>query len=205
MAQNHPAYDSALATGKVVVRRFWKNQNSTKNQLSVQFQQEIEREPTEVGSDNFLVGLAQAGAIGNKTRPTAIFSFEATRAAQILGSEEGSCFDGSTAVVYADQFFAKLAEASGQKFEETLGIQITENFEKNPYSESQQPKVNPTTGEIIMAVNPATGTEMPVYRHTKLALQSQVQHTYVVREREAAPAAPMIAPFTVASAGEITS
>lgn len=209
MAQNHPAYDNALTTGKVVIRRFWKNERSTKNQISVQFQQLIERDPEEVGGTNFLVGLAQVGGGSNKTTPTTIFSFEATRLASILGSEAGNCFDGTSAVVLANDLFEKLAESAGQTFGQDLAIEVTENFEQNKYSTSQQPKINPTTGEIVMATNPTTGTQMPVYRHTKLVLSTECNHTFVVADREA-PATtttpdPQAMPFSISNDGSIAS
>ena len=37
------AYSNALTTGQVVVRKWWVNTNSAKNQITVQFQQEVER------------------------------------------------------------------------------------------------------------------------------------------------------------------
>lgn len=210
MAQNHPAFDSALTTGKVVIRRWWLNERSTKNQISVQFQQLIERDPEEVGSTNFLVGLAQVGGGSNKTTPTTIFSFEATRLASILGSTEGNCYDGTSAVVFANDLFEKLAESAGQKFGQDLAIEVTENFEQNKYSSSQQPKINPTTGEVVMGVNPTTNTLMPVYRHTKLVLETECNHTFVVAQREAPAAATttpesQAMPFSISNDGSIAS
>jgi len=183
----NPAYDQALATGKVVIRKWWVNTNSTKNQMTVQFQQTVERPETATTSSNALISLEQGTeALGNTTSVTALRSFSIDRAAAILKSREGDATMGSP-VYYADDFYAALGAPQGT----TLGIQVTENFTKNAYSRTQTPKVNPSSGEIVVATNPTTGTQMPVYRHTDLVFAHDCVHTFVAGETPVVATAPM--------------
>ena len=178
------AYENALATGKVVVRKWWVNTNSSKNQITVQFQQEVERPASAASANSLLIALEQGTeALGNVTRVTSLRSFNADKAAAILGSREGDATMGSP-VLFANDFYAKLGAPAGTE----LAVQVTENFEKNPYSKTQQPKVNPATGEIVMAQNPATGTNMPVYRHTDLVVASTCKHKFITPAQAEEPA-----------------
>lgn len=146
----NPLFVNALDSGKVVVRRWWYNNNSDKDQVSVQFMQQIEKE----GDNNSLLAIAQGST--NKQSVTAIFSFSADVAQAHLGSTEGS-FVTEGQPVFANDMF-------GQE----VNIQVTENFTANPYSKSHQPKINPGTGEVVTAYNAETGEDAPVYRHTEL-------------------------------------
>ena len=196
----NPAYDQALTTGKVVIRKWWFNTNSTKNQMTVQFQQAVERPTNDASSANSLLISLEQGteALGTHTRVTALRSFNADKASAILGSREGDATMGSP-VFTADDFYQKLGMPEGTQ----LAVQVTENFDKNPYSKSQTPKVNPSTGEVVVATNPVTGTQMPVYRHTDLVLADNCSHTFIASESaQAQPAA--ATPFGVAS-NEIAS
>ena len=169
------AYENALATGQVVIRKWWVNTNSTKNQITVQFQQEVERPASAASANSLLISIEQGTeALGNTTRVTALRSFNADKASAILGSPNGDATQGGN-VVFANDFYAQLGAPAGTE----LAVQVTENFEKNPYSKTQQPKVNPATGEIVMAHNDATGTEMPVYRHTDLVVASTCSHKFI--------------------------
>lgn len=203
----NPAYDSALTTGEVVIRKWWFNTNSTKNQMSLQFQQEVERPANAQQTSSLLIGLAQGQeGLGNVTRATALMSFDANIAASVLGSKEGDATMGSP-VFAAENFFKVLAENAGKEFNTKLAIQVTENFAKNPYAKKQSPKINPQSGEIIKSLNPETGTEMPVYRHTELVDAATCEHTFIVPTRATAqtetPAAAAISP--IAAFGEIAS
>jgi len=178
------AYENALATGQVVVRKWWVNTNSTKNQITVQFQQEVERPASAANANSLLISIEQGTeALGNTTRVTSLRSFNADKAAAILGSREGDATMGSP-VTFANDFYAKLGAPAGTE----LAVQVTENFEKNPYSNTQTPKVNPSTGEVVMAHNDATGTEMPVYRHTDLVIASTCKHKFITAVQETATA-----------------
>ena len=174
------AYDNALATGKTVVRRWWANARSTKNQVSVQFQQEIDGPVTAAGTDSLMIALEQGTeALGGKQRPTAIRSMSAEQAVKLLGTIEGNCYEEGNKVIFADSVYGF-----------ATGIEVKEDFTKNPYSNSQQPKSNPTTGEVVTAINAATGTAMPVYRHTKLTAAEQCTHHFIDANSEAEVAAP---------------
>ena len=183
----NPAYDQALTTGKVVIRKWWFNTNSTKNQMSVQFQQEVERPASNASAANSLLISVEQGTegLGTHTRVTALRSFDANRAAQVLGSREGDATMGSP-VMFAEDFYQKLGVPAGTQ----LSIQVTENFTKNPYSKSQSPKINPSTSEVVVATNPETGTQMAVYRHTDLVLAANCEHTFVAAEAVVKPAMP---------------
>ena len=143
-------YAEALDSGKVVVRRWWVNTQSDKDQVSVQFQQQIEKG----GDNNDLIAIAQGGS--NSQRVTAIHSFKTSVARAHLGSTEGSFVEDGQPVFGNDMF--------GQE----VNIQVIENFVPNPKSRSHEPKCNPSTGEVVMAYNPETKQDDPVYRHTEL-------------------------------------
>jgi len=182
------AYENALATGQVVVRRWWFNTNSSKNQVTVQFAQQVER-PASSAADaaSQLISLEQGTeGIGNTTTVTALRSIDADRAQAFFGSTEGNAMQGG-AVHMANDLYKSLGAAA----DVDLAIQITENFEKNPYSKTQTPKSNPSTGEVVTALNPATGTHMPVYRHTDLMLSKICSNKFIASEsQEAQTAAP---------------
>ena len=159
-------FQTALATGKVVVRRWWKNANSSKNQVSVQFIQQIER-PSDNSS---LVAIAQ-GTPSVQT-VTAIFSFAEDVALDHLGSTEGSFVEGGQPI-FAEDIFGM-----------DINIQVTENFTKNPFSAGQEPKINPSTGEVVVAFDPETRTDRPVYRHTEL-VSGTASHTFLAASQNA--------------------
>lgn len=194
------AFENALATGQVVVRRWWFNTNSSKNQVTVQFAQQIERPATSAADANSaLIALEQGTeGIGNTTVVTALRSIDATRAQAFFGSTEGNCMEGGTVHLAND-----LYKSLGAVADVDLAIQVTENFEKNPYSSTQQPKSNPSTGEVVTALNPKTGTHMPVYRHTDLMLSKICSNKFIASEsaeaQTAAPGRPAIL------AGELAS
>ena len=197
----NPAYDQALTTGKVVIRKWWFNTNSTKNQMSVQFQQEVERPENASAANSVLISLEQGTeSLGNVTRVTALRSFEANKASAILGSREGDATMGSP-VMMAEDFYQRL----GLPADTQLSIQVTENFEKNPRSKTQTPKVNPSTKEVVVATNPLTGTQMPVYRHTDLVLAGSCEHKFIAGEPQAKPAMPDLTQQFAAQSGGINS
>ena len=184
----NPAYDQALTTGEVVIRKWWFNTNSTKNQMTLQFQQAVEKPDSQVSANSMLISLEQGTEpLGNTTNVTALRSINADKATAILGSREGDATMGSP-VIEANVFYEKLGFPPGTKF----AIQVTENFEKNPYSNSHSPKVNPTTDEVVVATNPATGTQMPVYRHTELVIADTCKHTFIAGEAPKAPSTAMV-------------
>jgi len=197
---NQKAYENALNTGKCVIRRSWVNQNSSKNQVTVQFQQMVERPATDAASaTSALIALEQGtDALGTHTYVTALRSFSADKIREVLGTDTVDFYQSGTPV-FANDLYAKLGAPEGMEF----GIKVTENFEKNPYSKTQQPKANPSTGEVVVATNPATGTQMPVYRHTDLVPAQLCEHTFIASE-SAQTASTIAAPFGVTT-GELAS
>jgi hypothetical protein len=197
---NQKAYENALDTGKCVIRRSWVNTNSSKNQVTVQFQQMVERPTTDAQSAaNALIALEQGtDALGTHTYVTALRSFNADKIKEVLGSMEVDLYESGDPV-FANDLYREL----GAPEDIELAIQVTENFEKNPYSKTQSPKVNPSTGEIVVATNPVTGTQMPVYRHTDLVLAANCKHTFVAGETRNADSAQ--SPVSFGITGEIAS
>lgn len=194
----NPAYDQALATGQVVIRKWWFNQNSDKNQMTIQFQQAVERPQTQSSTTSTLIGLAQGSTLGNTTRVTTLFSADATLAANVLQSREGDATMGSP-VVTANAFFQALAQAMGTEFNGNLAIQITENLQKNPRSPKQTPKSNPNTGEVVVSYDAATGSMKPVYRHTELVDAAHCEHTFLTPQQAPVMAAAPVAQPTAAA------
>ena len=143
------AFQNALSTGKVVVRRWWVNRNNS-DQVTVQFFQLLD---TGAGPVN-LISIAQGTT--PKQTISALYSFKREIAESKLGSTEGSFVD-SDMVMFGSELFGV-----------DVSIKITENFAPNPYSKSHEPKINPSTGEVVVSYNAETGTNDPVYRHTEL-------------------------------------
>tara|TARA_R110002012_G_scaffold38211_2_gene106676 strand:+ start:257 stop:841 length:585 start_codon:yes stop_codon:yes gene_type:complete len=168
------AYENTLATGQVVVRRFWYNTQSSRDQVSVQFAQKVERPSTGVSANSSLIALEQGSEeLDNTTTVTAIRSFSAEKAREIFGATEGSFVEGGTPILGND-VYSKLGGAPTE-----VAIQVTENFTKNRYAKNHDPKINPASGEVVMAMNPATDTLMPVYRHTDIALAHLCENNFI--------------------------
>jgi hypothetical protein len=146
---NSSQYEQALASGQVIVRKWWRNENSSKDQISVQFQQELERNESDPSS----ALLADSQGITGKARPTAIRSFAAQVIIDKLGSDEGNCIEEGQPIHMAKKLFPSVP---------VLGIQVVQTFEPNELRKNHAPVVNPTTGEVKMIL----GRE--VYQHEEL-------------------------------------
>jgi hypothetical protein len=138
----------------VKVRKIWRNKNSSKNQVTVQFAQEG---VTNTGNaSNSLIALAQ-GVTASKGAVYALMSFNANEAEKYFGT---------TDVDYSQKPFEqwgsvdKLEAAIGDK----LNISVVENTTKNPNAPNQEPKINPSTGDI------QTYYGSPIFRHTELVV-----------------------------------
>lgn len=147
---NSAAYEQALATKQVVVRKWWKNENSSKNQVSVQFQQIVPRVSQDGEVDSL---LADAQGISTESRPTAIFSLAEEVAMRVLGAVEGNCYEEGKKIILGKTIFPNT---------KTLGIQVVQSFERNENRPNQEPVVNPITGEVKIIL----GRE--VYQHEQL-------------------------------------
>jgi hypothetical protein len=155
----------ALATGKAVVRRIFKNENR-KGQVTVQFMQELDTDQDE--SSMNLIAMAQG--LGSKQRVTVLFSFAENVVYEKAQLADGDYFDGEE-VVYANELFG------GKE----VSIRVFENFSPNEYRASHEPKKNPTSGEVI------TFFDQPVYRHTELVggTQDKISHAFIRNEEDA--------------------
>lgn len=156
-------------TTEVSIRKIWVNTNSDKNQVSVQFCQEVEGST----ASNALVNAAQGTSFGPSLL-TAIFSFAADKAMEYFGTTE------------ADYSDVAMAERPGiQAFEEAVGsplaISVVENTERDPNRSNQEPKINPQSGEILLHDG------SPIYRHTELVTVADVK-TRLLKHNGTAPA-----------------
>ena len=138
------SFKEALKTGKVIVRKWWYNEDSTKDQVTVLFQQEVEK-PNSEGSSKLLA--ASQGA-SYKQAVTALWSFRAEVAQDRLGSTEGNFVDEETIPVTGNEMFNLI--------EDDVNIEVVENFTKNPYRKMHEPKMNVHTGEIVTALSSST-------------------------------------------------
>ena len=166
-------FQKALDTGRVVLRKWWENSKNP-DQVTLQFFQQIESGSQE----NSLVSIAQGAK--NKQTISALFSFKKSVALAKLGSTEGNLVNSSD-VVFADKVFGT-----------QVSIRVTENFTPNPYSASHEPKINPSTGEVVEGFNSATGKNEPVYRHTDLVegIIGAEAHTWAPKANAEAEVAP---------------
>ena len=148
----------------VKVRKIWTNENSTKDQVTVQFAQQIK------GSSNKLVALAQGfDSTGNTA--TALLSFKSDVALRLFGTTDAD---------YSAQPFETWPDANtamGMKLE----IAVVENTTQNPATPNQSPKVNPRTAEVL------TLDGAPIYRHTELAVAGEAKREFVQHNGVAAP------------------
>lgn len=161
------------------------------NQLTVQFQQSI---PEIAGGSNPLLAMAQ-GVSNNSNGPTALFPFNKT----VLENAGVSEVDLSNASLEEQRaLYEKIRDNvfNGQE----VAIEITENTlnnrefavsivttdnakERAALLPEGDPKVNPTTGEILMYNGKA------IYRHAQLKLVSQgIKHSLLAHNSVKAPA-----------------
>lgn len=156
-------YQELLETGQPVVRKVWVNENSTKDQVSVQFIQQIKRDTT--GTPNKLIALAQGIDGIGQNLVTSIFSFAAVQA-KAFGLVPGEYHEGES-------------KTAKDVFGLDVNIQVVENTTPNGYSKvAQQPKLNPKTNEVLLLDG------KPIYRHTELVegapVNSFLQHNSTI-------------------------
>lgn len=162
-----------LSSGKVYVRKVWVNKNSKKDQVAIQFIQELDAPAG--GGSNPVIGMLQGIEGAGKTKVTCIESAAREQAEKLFGADKIADTAAGAEIlgIEADALF-------GRK----MAIQVTENTEKNPFSASQEPKKNPKTGEILVDEN-----GRPIYRHTSLVLAEACENTFL---RAAGTKAPSI-------------
>ena len=159
-----------LAKGKVLVRKIWEN-TRREGKFTVQFMQELEGLSTEGNL------VAIANGIENKPRVTALFTFtgdtlskrdldvEAIKEAGAKGMT--FCFDGDSTLEAKTLF-------NGVE----VAVQVDENHTRNPYTETQLPKINPNTSEIL------TKDGKAIYRHTSLVPKESCNHTFMAHDTQ---------------------
>lgn len=162
---------------EVRIRKIWVNEKSTKDQVTVQFAQELEARP----GNNPLVAVAQGINFG-PSLVTALMSFSKDVAMKFFGTVE---VDYSKTEFEAwptpDNFVAALREQTGDpNFE--IAISVVENVTQNPATPNQQPKINPQTGAVL------TVNGQPIYRHTELTSATQVRRVFVQHDGAAGAA-----------------
>lgn len=144
-----------LASGEVMIRRIWKNEG--KENFAVQYMQQI---PSEDVSPEQAI-LAASMDFTPAQRVTAIFAASPAKLEKEGISEGYFCYEGD-------------ATLSAKKF---LGIDVeidvVENTEKNPLQPKQEPKINPTTGEVL------TFNGKPIYRHTRLVPKGAAKRKFL--------------------------
>jgi hypothetical protein len=167
-------FETALATGKALIRKVWVNEGSTKNQLGIQLVQQIQNNSEAVNPSLLLQGIK------NTQKLTVVIS--AKQDVALSGGVKIQDYIEQDEVLFAEDLYAKLAGAPVE-----VNIQCTEN--NSPYrmngsiiarNAAGEPltidaKINPSTGEIVMA----NGKE--VYRHTSLVF-GKPSHTFLRAE-----------------------
>jgi len=162
-------------SNQTMVRKIWKNVNSDKEQYSIQMMEQVDGPLATDAGSSMLVNIAQGGNGGQ--RVTAIFSVSKEQLEKVgvsLPSEDGShdsyCFEG-------DGLLAARTVFNDVEVE----IQVVENTTKDPNRPSQEPKVNPSTEEVI------TNNGRPVYRHTSLVPFGQAKNVFLESDRVEEP------------------
>lgn len=178
-------FQKALSSGQTLIRRIWKNQSSGKDQYTVQFMQEINRDPQEVSDsgDAESLMIAASQGINPGQRATALRSVSAS----VLKAKGFPLTDS--------EFFreGQPVKTGADLFGFELEIQIVENTERNPYSSTQEPKINPTTKEVL---KDEKGN--PIYRHTSVLPLGSAQNKFMQASQNVREAAPESASITSA-------
>lgn len=135
----------------LLIRRIWKNTNSTKDQYTVQFFQVME------GSGNPLLSITQNVSFDSKL--TALVSFSKEQCEKVFGTLSFDPKDAND----PKTFMAAPAILKG------YSISVVENTTQNPNNPNQTAKINPKTAEVL------TINGNPIYRHTDLVPTESVQ------------------------------
>jgi hypothetical protein len=162
-------------TSELRIRRIFANENSTKNQVTVQFAQRTQ------GGGNPLLALTQG--INLEGTLTALVSFDADQCQKLFGTTKFDAKDVNN--------FETFMDVSGTPFA-SFTISVEENTTQNPANPNQTAKINPKTEQIL------TYGGKPIYRHTELALKGTEKTILLVADSVPAPAA---APVDAMDAG----
>ena len=143
-------------TSQLKIRRIFNNENSTKDQVTVQFAQTTE------GTGNPLLALTQG--ISGTGIITCLVSFARKQAVALFGADTYDAPDLDDPETYMD---APEVLANAQ-------ISVVENTVRNPNQPNQQPKIDPRTNEVLGY------NGEPIYRHTELCLDGNVKTELLV-------------------------
>ena len=167
-------FETALATGKAMIRKVWVNEGSSKNQLGIQLVQQIQNNTEAVNPSLLLQGIK------NTQKLTVVIS--AKQDIALSAGVKVQDYVEQDEVLFAEDLYAKLAGAPVE-----VNIQCTENdspyrmngsiIARNAAGEplTIEPKINPSTGEVVEA------NGKPIYRHTSLVF-GKPSHTFLRAE-----------------------
>jgi len=142
------------------IRRIMPSKNGNNEQATVQFVQLIEMPAS--ASNNPLLNFSQDPNRIGMGIVTALMSFS-VKVLQTRG------------VAGFQDFSAGLVPFAAQLFDgQEVNIEVTESFLPNYKAQNQEPKINPTTGQVIKVGG------KPVYRHTELVLGAP-NHQFVTK------------------------
>lgn len=141
----------------VKIRRIWENTNSQKDQVTVMLAQEVENT-----ASNVLIAAAQGSDSFGPSFITTLVSFAKAKAIEYFGTTDADYSAGK----FEDwPEPTKYVEAVGNP----IAISVQETLVPNPNLKNPNPKVNPSTGEILCLDG------KPIYRHTELVLAGDEQ------------------------------
>lgn len=162
-----------MSNQEVKIRKIWTNENSSKDQVTVQFVQKA-RGPLAVGK---LAVIAQdLSSLGTGT-VTALFSMKSDVCQRLFGTTDAD---------YSNLEYDQMPSANplAKELGEALTISVVENTTQNPANPNQQPKINPVTQEILMSGG------KPIYRHTTLTPASEGVREWLAADKVEAGVAP---------------
>lgn len=153
-------FPKALGTGKpFVVQSFMKDSKTAP--VAVQFAQQIIRD-----NDNPVLSLQLGGNMGTIITTIKNFTLEQAKKLGLNNGEERKIFSDDNVI-----FVETISPMS-------LEIAVVENTTKNEKLRSQQPKVNPVTGEIL------TYNKQPIYVHTDLVVKEKVVRHFLQPDQQ---------------------
>lgn len=154
-------FKEALETGLVILVKAWRNANSTKDQVSLQFFQKVEVPAND--NVSLLVSLAQGQQDAGKNIVSVVFPAKREVAETWIGEEipegDGISFRERDTAIFAKDMFGV-----------DINIGVDENHDENEYDAEGnvvrviEAKINPTTKEEVLVDG------KPVYRHTFLEI-----------------------------------
>lgn len=153
-------FSKALASGKPFVVQSFLRESKTAP-VAVQFAQLILRE-----GSNPVLSLQLGGNTGTIITTIKNFTIEQAKKLGLNNGEEQKIFNDNNVI-----FVERISPMA-------LEIAVVENTTKNEKLRSQQPKVNPVTGEIL------TYNGQPIYVHTDLVVKEKVVRHFLQPDQQ---------------------